>query len=155
MFEVSGETRELALRFLRVMEFMGKFASHRVPDSVVGQLNINQLRALHMLRHEAGMAQKDLAERLQITPAAISNAVRDMEGLELIERLPDASDARLMRLHLTSEGQRIIAEGQEIRCAAMADLLSALPPDEQRMVVEALERALAAKQPDVTRTTYV
>jgi DNA-binding MarR family transcriptional regulator len=92
------------------------------------------------------MVQKDLAEQLEITPAAISTAVRHMERCGLIERIPDTHDARLMRLYLSDNAQEMIHESQAQRWRAAASLLEGLPLTEQRMVVEALERALTTRQ---------
>ena len=139
------ETRELALRFLRVFEYMGKLAKQRVPPEVVGRMRLSQLHMIGMLHREPGISQKDLADRLQLTPAAISTSVREMERYGIITRHPDPSDARLMRLSLSDQGRHMFAEGQEMRSESMANLLSALPLAEQRMVVESLERALEAR----------
>jgi DNA-binding MarR family transcriptional regulator len=143
------QTDDFARRFLRVLEVLGKLAGHHPPDDLA-QLHLNQLHTLYLLARQPGMAQKDIAERLQITPAAVSNAVREMEALGLVERQPDPEDARQMRLFLGQRGQQIVDEMHTRRCRAVADLLSALPPDEQQMVVEALERALAARHHHVS-----
>jgi DNA-binding MarR family transcriptional regulator len=150
--EPDDETKDLALRFLRVFEYMVKFAKHRQPnqpDHIIRQLHLNQMHMLGLLHHDPGISQKDLAERMQLTPAAVSTSVREMVGYGLVDRLPDPDDARLMRLHLSRNGRAMFDEAQKMRCAIMADLLSALPLDEQRMIVEALERALDAKMGEV------
>ena len=150
--EPHDETKELAMRFLRVFEYMGKYAKHRQPsppNHIFKQLHLSQMHMLGLLQREPGISQKDLAERMQLTPAAVSTSVREMVGYGLVDRRPDPDDARLMRLHLSQHGQQLFDEGQKIRCASMADLLSALPLEEQHMIVEALERALDAKMSEV------
>lgn len=144
-----NETTELAIRFLRVFEYIGKFARQRQPfkpNHIMGRLHLNQMHMLGLLHRDPGISQKDLAERLQITPAAISTSMREMVGFGLVDRRPDPHDARLMRLHLSQDGQKMFDDFQTARCIGMADLLSVLPLSEQRMVVEVLERALTAKQ---------
>ncbi len=141
------EAHELAQRFMHVFERFAQLARLRhQPHPRIARLPVNQLQALHLLHHEPGIVQKDLAEKLGVTPAAISTAVRDMQAAGLIERRPDAADARLMRLYLSAEGALAIREAQASRCALMVEFLNALPLHEQRMVVEALERAVLAKQ---------
>ena len=144
-----NETRELAMRFLSVFEYIWKFARQRQPSRheahIMGRLHLNQMHMLGLLHRDPGISQKDLAERLQLTPAAISTSMREMVGFGLVDRRPDPHDARLMRLHLSRDGQEMFDDAQKMRCVGMADLLSALPLSEQRMIVEALERALAAK----------
>jgi DNA-binding MarR family transcriptional regulator len=156
----SGETMNLARRFLRVMEVIGKLSQYRMPNDLVGQLAVNHFRALHILHHRPGMAQKELAQCMNVTPAAVSNAVQHMMALGLIERRrPETKldseekkpDNRLYLLFLSEQGETFIRESQEERCHAAADLLSALPLEEQRMIVEALERAMQAKQEEMNR----
>lgn len=136
------DTEDLALRFMRVIEEVFKRMALQQKNHPFKELNLNQIRALHLLHHHPGQAQKELAEELGITPAAVSAIVRQMQIMSLVERQTDADDARSIRLHLSEEAQSMIAENQQIRCKAVADLLAGLPLDEQRMVVEALERSL-------------
>lgn len=141
------ETRELALRFMEVMEQSFRRFGPNVPKqmkSVFHELNVNQIRALHLLHANPGSAQKDLAEFLEVTPAAISTAVREMEQKGLVERKADEKDARQMRLYLSTHAQKMLNQYRDMRCEGVAQLLRALPLDEQRMVVEALERAIRA-----------
>jgi DNA-binding MarR family transcriptional regulator len=133
------------MRFLGVFQQMMRFAGKHTHNELVGRLHLNQLHTLGILHHLPGVTQKDLAERLQLTPAAISNSIREMERFGLVRRQHDPDDARVLRLHLSEQGQKLFDEQQEIRCRGMADLLSALPLAEQHMIVELLERALAAR----------
>jgi DNA-binding MarR family transcriptional regulator len=146
MGQAGHEAQELADRFLKVLGWLFKVAGHRIPQDVAGQLHMNQLHALHMLNHEPGISQKDIAERLQITPAAVSTAMREMEARGLIERRSDPDDARQMHLYLCPFGQRIVDEAYARRRDAIARLLGELPLNEQRTIVRALERALKARQ---------
>ncbi|NWG17621.1 MAG: MarR family transcriptional regulator [Chloroflexi bacterium] len=144
-----SETVDLARRFLRVLEVLGRLTHYRMPDDLAGQLAVSHFKALHILLHRPGMAQKELADYMGLTPAAISTAVQNMESLGLIERRrpqEEGADSRVVRLFLSEKAESLIRESQTRRCEAAAGLLNALPPDEQRMIVEALERAMRAKE---------
>jgi MarR family transcriptional regulator, organic hydroperoxide resistance regulator len=148
--ELHDETQELATRFMKVFEATFKHLSKHQSQQynpVFRELNGNQFRAMHLLHTSPGMIQKDLAEQLEVTPAAISTTVRQMERFGLVQRRPDTVDARLMRLYLSEEAQKVIHEMTTNRWHVVAKLLEGLPLPEQRMVVEALERALAARLP--------
>lgn len=120
------------------------------PPAQMRALSVNQFRAMHCLMHEPGLSQKDLAERLEVTPAAVSTTVREMEKLDLIQRVPDAADARLMRLHLSAESKSVLEQMHQRRLQGVVQLMSPLPIDEQRFIVEALERALDQLKRDRT-----
>ena len=137
------ETNELAARFMRVFESSFKqMSQRRHHNHFFKDLSINKLHTLNMLYHHPGTAQKELAELLEITPAAVSTAVREMEAIGLIERRADEHDARLMRLYLSDEANQIVGENITHRHAAIAKLLSVLPIEEQHMIVSSLEKAL-------------
>jgi DNA-binding MarR family transcriptional regulator len=149
--DINPETMELAARFMRVLGTFFKASQQKPPHDVVGRLHFNQLHALFLLHQEPGLSQKDIADRLEITPAAVSTAIREMETMGLLQRQPDEEDARQMRLFLCPHGREVVEEGYAMRRNAVAQLLSAMPLDEQRMVVEALERALAAHDINTNR----
>ena len=58
----------------------------------------------------------------------------------------DRADARQMRLYLSERGERVIFESEDIRRAAVARMLDALPIEQQRTIVELLERAFETTQ---------
>lgn len=147
------ESEELAQRFFKVFEESFKLVGQLYrPPPQMRTLSVNQFRAMHCLMHEPGLSQKDLAERLEVTPAAVSTTVREMEKLDLIQRLPDAEDARLMRLHLSADSRAVLQEMHQRRLKGVMQLMSPLPVEEQRYIVEALERALAQLMHDRTNT---
>ena len=136
-------TNELAARFMRVFEASFKQMSQRKQHNhLFKDLSINKLHMLNLLYQHPATAQKELAELLQITPAAVSTAVREMESMGLVERKADEHDARLMRLYLSEEANQIVGENLTHRHAAIAKLLSVLPIEEQHMIVSSLEKAL-------------
>jgi DNA-binding MarR family transcriptional regulator len=139
------ENFSLAERFMRVFEASHHKMSqekHHQHHHAFKDLSINKLIALNMLYRQPGTVQKELAGFLQITPAAVSTAVRELESMGLIERKPDQADVRLMRLYLSDEANKIIAESISHRHQAISNLLSVLPVDEQHRIVSSLEKAL-------------
>ncbi len=144
--ETRRETEALAIRFVRVFEAIRKQFAEYQPERnrrVFKELNLNQIKALHLLKQRPGMVQKELAEALEVTPAAVSTAIRHLEKLHMIERQSDPADARHMRLFLAPDTAEMVSHMNDVWHQAIADLLGSLPVEEQRMIVEALERALA------------
>ncbi len=145
-----AETDDLIARFQAVMESSFKRAGkHRlfpVTNKIFTSLTINQIRALHMLLRQPGMAQKELAEHLEVTPAAVSTAVKQLERLGLVERRSDTEDARQKRIYLSEYGEQVISENQDARNHAIARLLETLTLEERHMIVEILERAMMRQQ---------
>lgn len=68
-------------------------------------LTTAQLRVMAHVRETPGVTAGELAERLTVTPPTISGIVDRLVKLGLIRRQDDDSDRRLVRNHLTLEGE--------------------------------------------------
>ncbi len=139
---IPEETYQLAERLLNVFGALGKLVQYRLPEGMSERLNLTQIRILHQLTYHPGLSQKEMAASLEVTPAAISQAVRSLLEAGLVERHPDPDDTRIWRLALSERGREVMTCMQDVRRKAVARLLSGLTLEEQRTVVEALERAL-------------
>ncbi len=74
-----------------------------------------QGKILSILRREEGIAQKDLAERLQIRPASLSESLDKMQKNGWIERRTNGEDRRRSNIYLTPEGQEVSLQMIEAR----------------------------------------
>lgn len=66
----------------------------------------------HMLFHlgrQPGMTQKELAQKLEISPASVAISVRRLEAAGLVRREGDEKDGRITHLYLTPAGQELDA----------------------------------------------
>jgi DNA-binding MarR family transcriptional regulator len=140
-----SETFALAARFLGVLFSLTELTEDETPDDVVAQLSVNQLRALNLIYREPGISQKALAERLEITPASVSISIGKMLETELVEKYHNETDGRFMRLYLGTRGQDLVRKVEAAQTRSIAALLDGLPLEEQRNVVETLERALRVR----------
>jgi DNA-binding MarR family transcriptional regulator len=62
---------------------------------------------LRALWEEEGITHSELAQRLHVQPATISNMLRRMEKAGFVQRRPDPEDRRLSRVYLTEAGRGI------------------------------------------------
>jgi DNA-binding MarR family transcriptional regulator len=62
---------------------------------------------LHALWNEEGITHSELAGRLNVRPATITNALKRMEKAGLVERRHDTEDQRVSRAYLTDAGRDI------------------------------------------------
>ncbi|MGE4498375.1 MAG: MarR family winged helix-turn-helix transcriptional regulator [Deferribacterales bacterium] len=65
-----------------------------------------QGRVLAELYKNDGMTQISIAKTLGISPATVTNMVKRMEAGGLVKRYSDKHDDRVIRVHLTKEGNR-------------------------------------------------
>ncbi len=63
---------------------------------------------IHLSKRD-GQSQKELGERMRITPATLTVMINRMQKVGLLKRVPDPSDQRVTRVFLTEKG-RIAAD---------------------------------------------
>ena len=140
--DLSSCTEALAERFMfAVFALRNHIATQSVIDNTRG-LNVSQIKMLHLIFHRPGISQTLAAERMGVTTASISASVRVLEEQGLIERRRDSQDARVMLLHLAPSGEQLFERISGTFINTCADLLSALPRDEQGQLVERFETLL-------------
>ena len=73
-----------------------------------------QASLLMMLAHRDGLTHSEIAEKLDISPAAATKAIQRMERAGYLRRQPDPADERVSRVVLEAPGRALTAE---ITCA--------------------------------------
>lgn len=101
------------------------------------------------------MRPSELAARLGVSAASISDSIRAMEAKGWLKRTADPDDARARRLSLTDSGAALIAELQH-NDGGLSQLLDALPERDAtsmlRIVQLLIQRAQAMGLASGTRT---
>jgi DNA-binding MarR family transcriptional regulator len=64
-------------------------------------VTLQEFRIAGLLIDEHGITQKDLAEKLSVTPATLSVAISKLERRGMVVRNPGKTDRRVNYLHLT------------------------------------------------------
>lgn len=117
-------------------------------DTVIKNLSAVDLRpaqysVLVMLRHSPGLKQSEIAAALGIQRA---NFVVLFDGLErrgLAERRQSAHDRRSYALHLTEQGERLLARADAIEAAYEKHLDGVLGPGGRAQLIALLQRLAA------------
>lgn len=63
---------------------------------------------LFILEKEGELSQRELSEKMNLTPPTITSAIQKMEKLGYIRRKPDEKDQRVLRLCVTEKGKACI-----------------------------------------------
>jgi DNA-binding MarR family transcriptional regulator len=107
---------------------------HRSQRELMEPLGITpaQARLLRSLAHcEEPPRMADLAQRLEVVPRAVTTLVDALEERELVRRVPDPRNRRVIRIELRERGEQALLELRQARRTAAARLLGPLS-DEQR-----------------------
>lgn len=91
-------------------------AYHHCIDSQLSDLGLfrGQPPIMGILSHHGEMSQKDLAQKLHLSPATVTVTLKRMQKAGFITRRIDETDQRIQRVSLTEEGKRLDACAREI-----------------------------------------
>ena len=146
--ELADRLHSAAIHLLRTV---------RREDGASG-LTAPRLSVLSVLVFGGAHTLTQLAEAEQVRPPTMTRLVQALEADGLVRRERDGSDARVVRIHPTAKGRRLLLEGRTRRVAALAALLDGLPSADRRklgMAAGILERLVgraSSHPPRLTRS---
>ncbi|MGA5895916.1 MarR family winged helix-turn-helix transcriptional regulator [Streptomyces venetus] len=94
------------------------------------ELSLVSYTLLGHLEESGGCRATDLAAHYALDKSTVSRQVASLERTGLIERRPDTADQRVLVLHLTEAGRRILAQVTERRRAAFEERLADWPAED-------------------------
>ena len=112
----------------------------RATDSVLAKLfqtgthpvlTESQFGTLETIYHLGPMCQNAIGAKLLSSPGNLSLVLDNLEKRGLVERQRDPEDRRRVVVSLTPTGHDLIVSVLPVHVAAIADVMSALSPDEQ------------------------
>ena len=113
----------------------------RATDSVLARLarigthpdlTVSQFGTLETLYHLGPLCQNAIGAKLLTSPGNLSLVLDNLEKRDLVKRQRDAEDRRRVVVSLTPAGYDLIASVLPTHVTAIADVMSALNPDEQQ-----------------------
>ncbi|MBB6669869.1 MarR family winged helix-turn-helix transcriptional regulator [Cohnella nanjingensis] len=86
---------------------------------------------LFRLCEQDGLSQRELAQRVRLTPATLTVMLTRMEKTGLVERRPDDRDQRISRVYMTAKGRAALdAVGGAIRSVEQRAFAGFLPEEQ-------------------------
>ncbi len=135
-----GAMQEVLHRVLKALVFRGD------PSSPLNEYPISQLTCLYCVAEKEGQKMLDVCKRMEIKVPAMSRIVDRLVKRGMLERMPDTTDRRVVRLALTAEAQEIMSAAQADRVARMSATFDRLTLDGKQSVYEGLDHlAIAAE----------
>ncbi len=102
-------------------------------------LTAERLSLLSVLAYAGPMTVSELAEAEQVSRPAISRSLKALQELGLARTERGTADRRLVRVHATDEGRRLMEEGRRRRLERIAAELSGLGDGELVVLEKAVE----------------
>ena len=127
---------------------------HARREDAASGLTAARLSALSVLVFGGPRTLGELAAAEQVRPPTITGIVRGLEQDDLARRDSDQPDGRVVRVHATAKGRRVLQQARRRRIEALAERLASLGDDEiavvkhaAELVDEALRRSSAPPPP--------
>jgi DNA-binding MarR family transcriptional regulator len=113
-------------------------------------LTMSQCKALLALAGPGQSAEPrhitEIAERLGLSPAAMSRAVDGMVRKRLVTRVEDEQDRRVRRIGITPKGERLVSKLVSMRLASLESFVSTLSAAERHKLDAALGSLLEREE---------
>jgi len=106
-----------------------------------------RLSALSVLVFGGPKTLGELAAAEQVRPPTMTGIVRGLEEDGLARRDADRRDGRIVRVHATARGKRVLQRARQRRIEALAERLSSLEAEEIAVVKAAAELVDDALRP--------
>ncbi len=106
-------------------------------------VGLNELLACAFIAASGPRTPSEIAERLQVTTASVTELVDRLERNGLVRRIPHPTDRRKLLVMLTVEGERKSELMQERFTEVTADCATDLSPTERGVVLNFLRNAAA------------
>lgn len=102
------------------------------------RLTPSQHSAMMSIHRHGPLTLGALAELERVAQPTTSRVVAKLEAQGLVERRPDPTDGRVVRVVTTPEGDELLDAARSRKVAWIADHLAQLAPDERQRVIDAL-----------------
>jgi DNA-binding MarR family transcriptional regulator len=96
--------------------------------------------ALSVLAKEQDLPIGTLAQRLVLDASVVTGIIKRLETHGLVERIHDRTDYRLVRLHLTGEGQELTHALASAATVFNQHLLQGFSPKDRELLLQQLTR---------------
>jgi DNA-binding MarR family transcriptional regulator len=113
--------------------------SARSLAAVEGEVTLPQYRTLVVLQSRGPQTLHELAAELRVVPSTATRMCDRLVAKGLVDRAVPEDDRRLVHLSATTEGSDLVARVTAVRRAEMAAAVQAMPAEQRRALVPALE----------------
>lgn len=107
-------------------------------------LHHGQGHLLGVLMNEDNLPQRELATRLNIRPASLTDLVEKMEREQLVSRERDKADRRIVRVVITDKGRALVQQNIKTRREVEETMFGVLSADEVATMTRVFHKMAAS-----------
>ncbi len=118
------------------------FARHEHNYLSRGKITLPQLWTLEYLARQNGCPMSQLARFLHISRPATTGLIDRLIAQGLVRRLDDVRDRRVIRVHITAKGRRILTSIWEQKRRMLVEVFGQISPADRTQYLTTLERVV-------------
>ena len=142
--EAIQDIGELKEEFVRLMRMIHREQFH--PAWSPGNLSKPEMHTLMCVwiayQHNKEARPSSLAKYSHVSPSAVSQTLKTLEGKGLVARVRSVNDSRSVVIELTEEGRALIEEVQSIRSSYFDEMFEAIGVDDMQTLMRIMRRVL-------------
>lgn len=114
----------------------------RIIDRTVSKTSVyrGQHQVLMCIAHNSNASQAELADKLEISPAALAVSLKKLEKGGYIRKSSDSSDDRKKRIEITEQGESIVADSRRMFQEVENQMLDGFSKEEICELAQYMER---------------
>jgi len=113
-------------------------------------LTIGQLKSLFFIAHEGSTSLGKLAAALGVTPPNVTGIVERLVEQGLVNREENPENRRMLLLHLTAEGKKLMFELRESGSGQLTKMLNQFSDEDLKALAQGLAAIVRTAKPDIT-----
>lgn len=134
LYEFGQEMARIMPKFLGlVMKKQGKALS-------AGNITVQQMFILNILKHESPMMMSRLARNMNLTTSAVTGLVTRMVRSGYLKRITDEKDRRIIYIEMTKKAGNIIDKIEQARYQMIMDMFKHVTELERKRYLETLKK---------------
>lgn len=137
---MSGKTNSSHASFeAQLVALIRALGLHRPDQTPCGApVSVGEAHALFEISRRPGISQNDLAAHLRLEKSTVSRLAKLLEQRGWLDRARDVTDARLLRLHVSSAGAKMARRLAASRRAKFSKAFEAIPAQKRQAVLDSL-----------------
>ncbi|WP_067532053.1 MarR family winged helix-turn-helix transcriptional regulator [Nocardia crassostreae] len=140
---------ELTSRLTRIARIMDRELTDFFRSHGMEFWEFDVLSTLRRNGGDSGLTAGDLNKALMVTSGAITNRIDRLAAKNLVERVPDPTDRRAIRVQLTTPGRDLVDKILPLHAANQERVLQAFPTPDREALIPLL-RSLAVALGDTS-----
>ncbi|WP_199614108.1 MarR family winged helix-turn-helix transcriptional regulator [Paenibacillus alkalitolerans] len=132
--------KQLIERYLKAMFLVERKFGVLLKDELVGDLTPEQSKILLYIRTNESCTSTELAEAFSVGKSSVTAIIARLVDKDLVRRIPDRKDRRVIYLSLTGKGREAALEIEENTHRVLSRLIANFTPEEASAFIETYEK---------------